>query len=380
MLWIKYESRLLKVDLTEKELAAIYALSEVPQIGVNRLRQLITRYITASAVFDLSLQELSSIDGLSRNIAELIKQNRVTQDHILKARKIREKEVNILHMLNYNYPEKLREIPDSPVLLYSVGEFTPADERAIAIVGTRTSTKYGHQITEELTRELVKHGFTIVSGLARGIDTQAHKAALKSGGRTIAVLGSGLDTIYPQENTKLAREIANNGAVCTEYYLGTQPDAPNFPERNRIISGLSVGTIVIEAGNKSGAILTALLALEQNREVFAVPGRITDKNSVGANRLIKHGAKLVQSIDDILDELSGQFTFQTEKASAPGKVKPELSPQEEQVYELLSDEPLHIDALANSLQESTSSVLNTLLALELRDIVQQLPGKNFKLS
>jgi DNA processing protein len=369
----------LKVDLTENELAAIYALSDVPKIGIHRLRSLITKFTHASAIFDLSLRELIEVEGIHRNLAELILQSGISQEHLSKARRVREKELTILHILNYNYPDKLREIPDAPVLLYSAGEFLPEDEQSIAIVGTRSSTRYGHDMTKNLCAELVKNGFTIVSGLARGIDTEAHRAALESGGRTLAVLGSGLDNIYPQENTKLAREIAGRGVVCTEYYLGTQPDATNFPERNRIISGLSAGTVVVEAGNKSGAILTALIALEQNREVFAVPGRITDKNSVGANRLIKHGAKLVQGVDDILEELVGQFKFKTQKPETK-KPRPKLSSAEEKIYELLSHEPLHIDALAHSLDQSTAAVLNTLLGMELRDIVQQLPGKNFKLS
>ncbi len=363
------------IELTTGELAAIYALSGAEGIGRRRLRTLMLRFGNAGAILKAGPEELSSLDGLDRVIADSVLGTTVHEEHRDKAVRIREAGIRIYHLMNPDYPSWLREIPDAPVLLYGTGELLEADQKAIAVVGTRSSSQYGHKAADELTRELVGQGFTIVSGLARGIDTQAHRTALDAGGRTIAVLGSGLDELYPRENTSLAREIARQGCVCTEYFLGAMPDAPHFPERNRIISGLSLGTVVIEAGDKSGAILTALQALEQNREVFAVPGSIYSKRSIGTNRLIKHGAKLVQTVDDILEELTGQLSLGLAGTHAPKP--PELSPTEQAVYDLLSEEPLHIDALSGKLNRTPARVLGTLLDLELRDIVEQLPGKQF---
>jgi len=363
------------IDLTIEELSAHYALMDAPGIGVRRLRLLLSHYRSAGRILGSSLHDLVEIDGFDKILAEEILRTRVRDEDIQKAKRVREANLRIYHFLNENYPNRLKQIPDAPILLYTAGEFAEADDQAIAVVGTRSSSDYGHRVTQQITEELVKHGFAIVSGLARGIDTQAHTSALEAGGRTIAVLGSGLDTIYPQENTKLARDIVGRGAICTEYYLGTQPDAPNFPERNRIISGLSAGTVVIEAGHKSGAILTALIALEQNREVFAIPGRIDSNRSIGTNRLIKHGAKLVQDVDDILDELTGQFRFGTVHPDRqPAK---NLNPEEEKIYDALSEDPVHIDALAQALGEPPSTLLTRLLNMELRSIVTQLPGKQF---
>jgi len=365
----------LKVDLTIEELSALYALSDVPGIGLHRMRTLLQRFTSAQRLLAATRTEILAIPGISEDVAQNILQAEMTREHRETAQTVKEKDISVLHFLNYNYPKRLREIPDSPVLLYTAGEIREADEQSIAVVGTRSSSTYGHQVARDLTRELVRNGFTIISGLARGIDTEAHRTALESGGRTIAVLGSGIDTIYPQENTTLAREIARRGCVCTEFKLGTPPDAPNFPERNRIISGLSLGTVVVEAGNKSGAILTALLALEQNREVFAVPGPIDSKRSVGTNRLIKHGAKLVQTVDDILEELSGQLRFlHREPVDTPSV---ELAGDEQQIYNLLSDEPVHVDDLAADTGKSTATVLSLLLSMELRSLVKQLPGKQF---
>ncbi len=365
-----------QIDLTVDELSAHYALSDAHGIGVRRLRVLLSHFGSAQSILGASFKQLVEVEGIDKKTADSILQCRISSRDKEKAQRIKQENVNIYHFLNENYPSRLKQIPKVPVLLYSVGKFTEADNQAIAIVGTRSSSDYGHRVTKELVNELVQYGFTIVSGLARGIDTQAHYTALESGGRTIAVLGSGLDTIYPQENTRLARDVAGRGAICTEYYLGTQPDAPNFPERNRIISGLSLGTVVIEAGNKSGAIITALTALEQNREVFAIPGRIDSKRSIGTNRLIKHGAKLVQTVDDILVELTGQIQFQEGK-TVQQSPPVDLTRDEQQIYDALSDEPIHIDVLSQKLELPTSSVLTKLLDLELRAIVEQLPGKQF---
>jgi DNA processing protein len=261
-------------------------------------------------------------------------------------------------------------------LLFARGEFHALDDTAIAIVGTRAH-EYGKLVAERLTAALVSRRMTIVSGLARGIDTISHQTALKSGGRTVAVLGSGLDMVYPPENRRLAQEIAQHGVVVSEYFFGAKPDAPNFPRRNRIISGLAFGTLVIEAGETSGALITASAALEQNREVFAVPGSILSPKSLGPNRLIQEGAKLVTSVEDILAELPSQLDMFSKTTPAAESPATSFNENEQKVLALLSHEPLHIDLLARQASMPASQLLAILLDLEFKYAVKQLPGKFF---
>jgi DNA processing protein len=245
-------------------------------------------------------------------------------------------------------------------------------------VGSRNSSSYGRNITKRLTRTLTQRGFTIVSGLARGIDTAAHRGALETGGRTIAVLGSGIDVIYPPENKPLAEEIAGNGAILSEFPLGTEPEAVNFPARNRVISGLSLGTVIVEASFKSGSLITARLALEQGREVFAVPGNIDSPWSKGTNRLIKEGARPVADFGDIIAEVLPQ----AETYSAPEKEKPlnvkVLSPERQKILDLMEGNLIHIDTLIQKSGLPSNTVASELLELELQGLVQQFPGKMFK--
>lgn len=271
------------------------------------------------------------------------------------------------------YPQVLKEIHRPPKQLYIKGEIINQDKVAIAIVGTRKYTQYGKQVCLDITTKLAKLGITIVSGLAKGIDTFAHKAALDAGGRTIAVLGSGMDraSFSPSQNYALGEEIAKHGAVITEYPDGTQGANYTFPERNRIVSGLSLGVIVIEAPEKSGALITANLALEQNKEVFAIPGNIYDENSQGTHKLIKDGAKLVTCIEDILEELNlSHLLSETPKI----KVKPE-NKEEEIILSVLSLQPIHIDEIIKSSKLSTSIVNSTLVILEIKNAIRNL-GKN----
>jgi DNA processing protein len=274
------------------------------------------------------------------------------------------------------FPALLKKIYDPPVVLFVKGEFQAHDETAIAVVGTRAPTEYGKLTAERLTAALVNRGMTIVSGLARGIDTIAHQTALKSGGRTVAVLGSGLDMIYPPENRRLAQEITPHGVIISEYFFGAKPDASNFPRRNRIISGLAPGTLVIEAGETSGALITASAALEQGREVFAVPGSILSPKSLGPNRLIQDGAKLVTSVDDILAELPPQLDMFS-KTPAVASPAIHLTENEQKVLNLLSHEPVHIDQLARQTSMPASQLLAILLDLEFKYALKQLPGKFF---
>jgi DNA processing protein len=258
-----------------------------------------------------------------------------------------------------------------------LGHFTSNDKNSIAIVGTRHPSLYGQTTTEIFVRELAELGLTVVSGLARGIDTQAHQTALKSKGRTIAVIGSGLDVPYPPENRKLLEAIAEQGAVVSEFPMGAKPDATNFPRRNRIISGLSLGTVIVESGEDGGAMITASTALDQNREVFAVPGNITEKRSAGANKLIREGrAKLVQRVQDILEELGPQMRHLLKKERA---IDPpvELTLFERNVLNILGDQPVQIDTISELAETSTADALVNLLSLEFKGLVRQLPGKMF---
>ena len=282
------------------------------------------------------------------------------------------------------YPELLRAIYDPPAVLYCDGSVEPGDRQAVAIVGSRQATPYGLRITETLAGELSALGFTILSGFARGIDAAAHRAALAAGGRTIAVLGCGLDVDYPPGHASLHAEIAGSGAVLTEFAPGTPPRATNFPRRNRIISGLALGVVVVEAAEDSGSLITARLALEQGREVFAVPGPIDVPTSQGPHGLLKQGATLVETVDDIVEELLPQLdrplqTLKTEPIAAlPEHV--ELSPSERTVLEVMSREPLHLDDLTERSRLTTPAVAAILLGLELKALVKQLPGQRYCLA
>jgi DNA processing protein len=279
------------------------------------------------------------------------------------------------------YPAWLRAIPDPPAVLYCDGRIEPRDRQAVAIVGARKATPYGLRVTETLARELSGAGFTIVSGFARGIDAAAHRAALDAGGRTIAVLGCGLDVNYPPEHGRLREEIAASGAVLTEFAPGTQPRPMNFPQRNRIISGLSLGVVVVEAAEDSGSLITARLALEQGREVFAVPGSIDAPLSRGPHGLIKQGAKLVETVDDIIEELLPQMDTAVAPKRRPGFSKaaeiPNLSPEERLLLDQMSRDPLHLDDLTERSGLTPAGVAGILLGLELKGAVRRLPGQRY---
>jgi DNA processing protein len=276
-----------------------------------------------------------------------------------------------------DYPTRLQEIASAPPVLYLRGTLEREDDAAIAVVGARHATAYGEDLARELATELARRGLTIVSGLARGIDAAAHHGAVAAAGRTLAVLGSGLDQIYPPEHDGLGSEVAAHGALISEFPLGTPPLRLHFPRRNRIISGLSLGVIVVEAGVGSGALITAHHALEQGREVFAVPGRVHARYSEGCNRLIKAGAKLVETWEDVLSELLPQLRRRTPKriASPP---PPSLTGAEHQVFDILAEGPLHIDALIVRAGLPGGRVASALVGLEMKGLVRQLSGKVFE--
>ncbi len=284
--------------------------------------------------------------------------------------------VRVLTWHDPDYPSRLKEIYDYPPLLYVRGSLLPEDEWCLAVVGTRRATVYGRQVTEEIVADLAQNKITIVSGLAKGIDSVAHHSALDAGGRTIAVFACGLDTVYPSENANLARRIIQQGALISEYPLGTRPRADNFPRRNRIMSGLSLGVLVVEAGDASGAMITARLALEQNREVFATPGSILSPTSRGTNHLIQEGAKLVRNYTDILEELNLTVVARQMEMK---EVIP-ASDTESLLLKQLSAEPIHIDEVCRSSGLPVSTVTSTLTMMELKGLVKQVGNMNYVLA
>jgi DNA processing protein len=287
--------------------------------------------------------------------------------------KIESQEINVLTWDDENYPDRLREIPSSPPVLYLRGKYRPDDEWAVAVVGTRKFTTYGRQITEEIVGTLALRGVTIVSGLARGIDGIAHRAAIDAGGRTLAVMGSGVDRIYPPEHRRLADSITLNGALISDYPLGTAPEGSNFPPRNRIISGLSIAVIVIEAGKRSGALITASFAAEQGRDVFAVPGNINAPQSKGANMLISKGAQPLLDPQDILESLD--LTMVVEQRTARTVLPKDAV--EAQLYNILKHEPLHVDDICSQTDLPIEKVTSTLALMELKGMVRQIGGMRY---
>lgn len=357
----------------ESDLPYYVALSQAPGIGQKRFKVLTENFKSAREVWESSEKLLKQI--LDPSVFE--KFNKFRHDVVPEKifADIYRKDIKILTLLDKTYPEKLKEIFDPPPVLYIKGEFKPEDNLALAVVGTRRVTAYGREVTEILVRELSSSGLTIVSGMARGVDSLAHKTALDCGCRTIAVLGCGVDIIYPAQNVILAKEIIKNGALVSEYPPGTQPIPGHFPARNRIISGLSLGTLVTEADEKSGSLITAGSALEQNREVFAVPGPIYSRLSKGPSGLIKQGAKLVTSAEDILEELNIE---QKQKAQKVKQILPD-NLDEEAIIKLLINEPKHIDQLLRESKFSSDKLNGLLVTMELKGKISSLGNGSYRL-
>ena len=369
----------------DQERRALVGLSLVSGVGGHRLRSLLAHFDVPSAVFRASRSALTTIDGIGPQTAESILtfDDRAAVEQEL--RRADELGAELVSPWDDRFPNRLQEIYDPPAFLWMRGTLPEHDQPMVTIVGTRRCTDYGRAQAHHLAGELVRRGFTVVSGLAYGVDAAAHKGALDAGGRTIAVLGSGLGRIYPQKHTGLADRIADSGAVLSEYRLDTEPDAPNFPERNRILSGLALGTVVVESYAEGGALITARLAVEQNREVFAVPGPVTKDASNGTNRLIQRGhAKLVMTVEDVLEELPDvtvedpeTVDADTVRGTAPDPTD-DLSDKEQVLYEALSDTPIHIDALCEETGLPPAMAQAKLLELEMAGLVRQLAGKQFR--
>jgi DNA processing protein len=361
--------------VTRKDIKYWVGFSLIPRIGRVKLSRLESHFGDLKSAWQASPGELKKA-GLDRGSASAVGywRDRLSLDTEMK--KLEKYGVKVLIFHDPDYPTRLKEIYDYPPVLYIRGKLLPQDEWCLAVVGTRRSTVYGRQAAEELVTDLARNKITIVSGLARGIDSVAHQSALAAGGRTIAVFGCGLDIVYPAENAALARDITKQGALISEFPLGTRPRADNFPRRNRILSGLSLGVLVVEADDTSGAMITAHLALEQNREVFAVPGSILSPASRGTNHLIQEGAKLVRGYTDILEELNLTAVAQQMELT-------ELLPTtktESMLLKQLSAEPVHIDEVCRSSGLPVATVSSTLAMMELKGLVKQTGNMNYTLS
>ena len=366
------------------------ALNMTPGVGPRVTARLLEHFGSAEAIFDAPRRELALL-RLTPETIESIAKRELHSRAEAEIEKVRKLGGGLLVLDDGVYPALLRETYDPPVTLYMKGAWAECLERpCIAIVGSRRCSTYGQNAALMLSRELAQRGVTIVSGMARGIDAAAHRGALEAGGRTVGVMGTGLDQIYPRDHKKLAEEILNKGALVTQFPLGTPPVSENFPYRNRVISGLSLGVIVVEAAENSGSLITARLAMEQNREVFAVPGNITSRNSFGTNYLIKGaGAKLVQQWQDIASELPAEIAAQLLPPPSKKKKKGELvdqlqlAPSDLNDYErvvfklLMTDTPLQIDALAHATKFSITQLTSALLTLEMRELIRALPGNCF---
>ena len=353
------------------------ALKSVSGIGNVTFRRLLERFDTPEAVLSAKPADWASVRGISPAALEGFSSGVWRKFAEEECKRLSAGDVRIVTFTSADYPKSLFEIPDPPPFLYVRGELR-SQETSIAIVGSRRATSYGLLATARLAEALAGHGVTVVSGMARGVDTAAHKGALAAGGRTIGVLGSGIDKVYPPENSRLFNDMAEKGCLVSEFPLGTLPLAENFPRRNRIISGLSRGVLVIEAAENSGSLITARYALEHGRDVFAVPGNITFASSRGSNRLIKEGAKLVDCVEDILEELPAYA-----RATADSPLLQPLSrtfaltPKEAAIYELLARSPLHIDDIISQTELTAGEVSSMLLHLELKGAVSPLPGTHY---
>ena len=355
---------------------ALIQLSLVQGIGPRLLNELMEHFGEAENIFKATVNELKQVPGVGDRLSQQIANAQDTR----AARDVQSlcdsNSISIINRFDSNFPRSLTEIFDPPNLLYTQGQFRPQDSMSIAIVGTRHATNYGKKIAAQLARGLAMAGFTIVSGLARGIDATAHRAALEAGGRTIAVLGSGLLNLYPPEHAELAKEVVGQGVLASEFHPHQAPKSGSFPQRNRIVTGLSLGVVVVEAAARSGALISARLATEQNREVFAVPGRVDSRMSKGCHALINDGATLVQSVDDILEQLGplAQPTQLNAEKTVRHPAELKLTEQESTILQLVDIDSTDIDTIVAKSGLPVARVLSTLSVLEIRRLVRRVQG------
>lgn len=358
--------------MSERDIRYWIGFNKVSGIGAARLQALLDYFGDLQTAWRAPVYDLRQAGLDRRSLANLLKA-RDKLDLDAEMGRLEGANVRVLTWSDASYPPNLRQVYNAPPVLYVRGQIEKRDEWAVAVVGTRRASVYGKEAARMIGTGLAQAGVTVVSGMARGIDTVAHRTCLDAGGRTIAVLGCGVDVIYPPENARLVGEIVERGAIVSEYALGTRPDASNFPPRNRIISGLTLGTVVAEAGLGSGALITASFAAEQGREVFAVPGNVFARGSRGANQLIQQGAKLVCNVTDVLEELN--LTMVSEQAQVRAVI-PE-NETEALLLDHLSAEPVHVDELRRAVQMPIAQVSSTLALMELKGMVRQVGGMKY---
>jgi len=371
--------------LSDEDIACWLGLTRVEGLGVRGAHKLVERLGSARSVYGATLAQLEGC-GLGAGVARALVGQEGLEWAATQPETAAKHGYRILVYGDESYPPRLKQIADPPLVLYVQGDASVLTGLAVAMVGTRRPSAYGSSVGHRLARELAERQLVIVSGLARGIDSACHRGALEAKGKTVAVLGSGLDVMYPREHKKLADQIAASGAVISEFPLGTSPSPENFPIRNRIISGLALGTVIVEAAEYSGSLITARLALEQNREVFAVPGNITSAQSFGPNQLIKQGAKLVDQWLDVVEEFSPEVRTQLlpaadklePAAGTPSLFEQSLSAEQKAVFDTLRpDQALFVDSICGSVELPQPRVLAALLELEMNGLIRQLPGMNF---
>lgn len=363
-----------KTESERKSAATILALAAVGKIGPVKIKSILARAQRPDEILDWDNKQFCDIPGISERLAGHIKEKLDIDYGNQLIDWADENRIHITTIADTDYPSSLRAIYDAPPFLFIKGEVIEADKKAVAIVGSRNASDYGRITATRIAEELSAREITIISGMATGIDSASHRGALQGGGRTIAVLGSGVDIIYPYDNRKLYNEIAEKGAVISEFFPGTEPYPGNFPRRNRIIAGLSQAVVVVEAGKKSGALLTADYALEQGKKLFAVPGNLSSRTSVGANELIKSGAVLMTSTEDIYSALP---EFKNIGYISPDDKIENLSNGENKIFKYLSDQPVQFDTLIRKCDFSVGDASTYLLSLELRGLIKQLSGKRF---
>ena len=360
----------------------LVALNMIPDLGSIKIQSIAEKFKGYSEFIKAEPKEFLEIPGIGKKISEKIITYKAKIEPYREIEKATKQGVNIVTLFDKDYPEQLKQIYDPPPVLYIKGQKSILNNKAIAIVGSRKASTYGRRVAVNFAKELALMDINVVSGMARGIDSFAHKGAIEAGGPTTAIFGCGIDIVYPPENSRIMQEIERSGALISEYPPGEEPKSYNFPPRNRIISGASVGVIVVEAGEKSGSLITAHYALEQGREVFAVPGSVFSSNSVGTNKLIKDGAKMVTSMEDIFEELQIYFNTENkrERQKDAGILVNSLRGEEKLIGKALLDGEMHIDKLQQETGLDTGRLNSLLVVMEMKGLVEQLPGKIYRLN
>lgn len=369
-----------------ENLKLFYFLKSIASLGDVRIRRIAEKYNNLGNLISSDLQTLKSIDGISektlREVECAINKSYEFEESYLKLlERLEKSNIKVATLFDENYPQNLKNIYDAPVILYYYGNLRESDRYSISIVGTRTPSDYGRKVCRELSKELANRGLPVISGLAIGIDSIAHNSCLESRGITYAVLGSGVDNLYPPDNRHLYERIKETGAVISEFDIGSKAEKVNFPRRNRVVSGISLGTLIVESRIKGGSLITAEFALDQNRELFAIPGNINAINSEGCNNLIKKGyAKLVSGVDDIISEFNIQISdlVNTKSNKISETEQKEMNVFEQKIYNVLNDtEPISIDKICELTELNISDCLVNLLTMEFKGLISQLPGKYF---